>query len=487
MQTIIRVLNLARDAGTENELLAFIDEESNTCVVNGDLLGAGEWLTSRLNYAHGIDPDTVLAKVLALWASQGDLNFSPATLVDLVSNLQEFDRAALATAFVGLTARRPKVIGQRPELLRDLAFRLSGDIRKLFAIAESRPSEISEKAAVMLGGMIATAADALKLFQNSKCISARAPAMELLKRLRQLKPFVLVRERPLLSHADLLLGPGFREFCQSYERSDLQRVVLRLPDIRQQAQQALHIAANENSVIWHHLIKPIAHQLIAMTDEASRSCKLALTPSIRLASNVFKSDLSRESSVCMISARIMNDGVGSAVRVRLDPTIQGIKIASPREAFDLPAGAGRIIELECQVRERTTSSTPIAWLCADVSGQKYTFKEELRLEQQNAQPDWSALRDHPPYSVNPIKTRAKLFGRAAQLDRLLMRAAAGTSTFVWGQKRVGKTSLLQVIQEEISNKADFVCIFLRMGELVAMHEGQLAYTIASRLAAASRD
>jgi hypothetical protein len=486
MQTILRVLDLARDASTESELIAFIDEESNSCIGNGDLLGAGEWLASRLSYSLGIDPGAITAKVLALWASPGDLNFSPASMADLVSNLQEFDDMALATALVGLTLRRPKVIIQHPELLKDLSYRVSEDIRKLYSVDGIRPADVSERASILLAGMVTKAASALAIFQSAKCISARGPAMELLKLLRQLKPFLLVRERPLLSHADLLLGAGFREFCQSYERSEIQKVVLLLPDVRQQAQEALRLGPNEHSVIWQTLVKPIAAHLMVLTEEASRSCNVALKPSIRLSTNIFKSDLSRESSHSIVSARIINEGVGNATRVRLDPTITGVKVVSPREAFELPAGTDRIIELECEIQEETGSFTPIAWLCTDVSGQRYAFDDELRLEQQRAQPDWSALRDYPPYSVNPIKTRARLFGREAQLDRLLLRAAAGTSTFVWGQKRVGKTSLLQVIQEEISNKIKFTCVFLRMGELIAMHEGQLARTIATRLTAAVR-
>ncbi|HWY07296.1 MAG TPA: hypothetical protein VNY24_10575 [Candidatus Acidoferrales bacterium] len=350
MQTILRVLNLARDASSESELVAFIDEEGGSCVVNGDLLGAGEWLTSRLNYSLGIDPGSLTAKVLALWASSGDLNFSPSSLADLVSNLQEFDSMALSTALVGLLVRRPKLIVQHPELLKDLCYRLSGDVKKLFGVDGTRPSDVCDRASIVLGGMVSKAVDALAVFQSAKCISVRGPAMELLKLLRQLKPFLLVRERPLLSHADLLLGGGFREFCQSCERSEIRKVALLLVDVRQQAQEALRTRTNEHSVIWQTLIKPIASHLMVVTDEASRSCKVALTPSIKLSSNVFKSDLSKGTSHSIVSARIINEGVGNAMRVRLDPTIAGVKVVLPRDPFDLPAGTDRIIDLECEVR-----------------------------------------------------------------------------------------------------------------------------------------
>ena len=485
MQTIIRVLDLARDATNEHELVAFIDEESNSCVVSGDLLGAGEWLTSRLGHSLAIDPSAVAAKVLALWSSPGDLDFSPGSMADLIANLQAFDAGALSTALVGLAARRPRAIVNRPDLLKEVSYKLSEDVRKLFGVEGNRPADIVERAAISLGGMVAKAVSALNLFQASKCISARVAAMELLKVLRQLKPFVLVRERPLLSHADVLLGAGFREFCLNYERNDMQTVILRLPDVRQQAEAASRIAANENSTLWHILIKPLAAHLIDLTDEASRSYTLALTPSIKLTSTIFKYNLSAQDASCVVMARLINEGMGNATRVRLDPTLADVRVVSPKDPFQLPAGGDRIVELGCKIRTQPSFATPIKWLCTDVSSQRYEFTEEIRLEQQRQQPDWSVLRENPPYSVNPIKTRAKLFGREAQLDILLMRAAGGTSTFIWGQKRVGKTSLLQVIKEEISAKSKFACIFLRMGELIAMHEGQLAHTIATRLAVAA--
>jgi len=105
----------------------------------------------------------------------------------------------------------------------------------------------------------------------------------------------------------------------------------------------------------------------------------------------------------------------------------------------------------------------------------------LALEQQSAQPDWDDLRENPPYTLKPIKSRDQLFGRAQILEELTLNAAQGKSTFLWGQKRVGKTSLLQVLAAGLRKRPNFVCILLRMGELRGLHEGQIAYTIASRL------
>jgi hypothetical protein len=46
---------------------------------------------------------------------------------------------------------------------------------------------------------------------------------------------------------------------------------------------------------------------------------------------------------------------------------------------------------------------------------------------------------------------------------------------------VGKTFVVQVLERELRNTRGFVTVYLRMGELAALHEGQIAYTIADRL------
>jgi len=87
----------------------------------------------------------------------------------------------------------------------------------------------------------------------------------------------------------------------------------------------------------------------------------------------------------------------------------------------------------------------------------------------------------PPYSLRAISKSDKLFGRDAILHELILNAAQGKSTFLWGQKRVGKTSLLQVMLGELRSKSNYACVLLRMGELRGMHEGQIAHAVASRL------
>ena len=70
------------------------------------------------------------------------------------------------------------------------------------------------------------------------------------------------------------------------------------------------------------------------------------------------------------------------------------------------------------------------------------------------------------------------------LADLELQVSNETSTFLWGQKRVGKTSVLQVLAANVKDRGDIVCVVLRMGELAWLHEGQLGHRVATRLVAA---
>jgi len=143
MQTILRFLKLAQDAKTEADIVQLTEEEANSCVEAGDLLGAGEWLTSKLDYADDQNAEVTLAKVLALWASAGELSFSPINLKDLIANIPLFDRALLAAAVGCLAARRPKVLQKQENILRDLSFRIRDDLNKVFGLQEESPAKIA--------------------------------------------------------------------------------------------------------------------------------------------------------------------------------------------------------------------------------------------------------------------------------------------------------------------------------------------------------
>jgi len=84
MKTILDVLNLTDLRDDPSVLSDLIDDEATKCKNAGDLLGTGEWLTSKLLYSHQDQVEETLSKVIALWASPVELNRTMGTFVQSV-------------------------------------------------------------------------------------------------------------------------------------------------------------------------------------------------------------------------------------------------------------------------------------------------------------------------------------------------------------------------------------------------------------------
>jgi hypothetical protein len=66
LQTLIKQLKLNSGANNEAEIHEYLDQECKAALSKGDLLGAGEWLASTLDYDCDISTEQAAAHVLAL-------------------------------------------------------------------------------------------------------------------------------------------------------------------------------------------------------------------------------------------------------------------------------------------------------------------------------------------------------------------------------------------------------------------------------------
>ena len=165
-------------------------------------------------------------------------------------------------------------------------------------------------------------------------------------------------------------------------------------------------------------------------------------------------------------------GRGHAYDVSLQGAVAGIphlSLSEPAGPFDIAPGAEQL------VRIRLILSAPVEkiaanvnWICQTPFGREAVFADEIVVSQQVTEPNWEALIADPPYSLNPIRRPERLYGRDTVLRTLELVAMSASSKFVWGQKRIGKTSLLQVSAANLTHCSDTTCILLRMGEFARM-------------------
>jgi len=489
MKTILEVLNLT-DFVEDSELLAeLIEDEVTRCRNAGDLLGAGEWLASELAYVDEDHLEELFCKIVALWASPLEVKVLPSSMDELISRIDEFLPDEISVAFVAATAvlfhsQQKQAL---PKVIKDLAFRLQEHISDLFGVAPRRLEDLCKVAVARLEAVRADFLSAIESFLNTKCVTAKIASIDVVKKSHQLKRVTLAEEKAIISEIDILLGPNFRKFCESCERQETDRIIKRIPDLRDQAQRSISSPGHwANSTLWNMTVARIGRHILKLVDEATLKSEEAITPSLELASDVIKIDLSILDREMTFSCRLLNKGEGRASDITLETDLSrlplDIKILQPRGDFDVAGGSKQILTFEVILRSPlNTIRIPLKWKCQTLTGRSHVDEDLLIIEQQNVQPDWDNLMRHPPYTINPIKNLEELFGRDAILNQLMLHASAGTSTFLWGQKRVGKTSVLQVLAGELEKKGNFACIMFRMGQLAALHEGQIAHTIAERL------
>jgi hypothetical protein len=431
--------------------------------------------------------EAIVWKTAALWESPNASVSIPESLAQLTSRLHEFVPDNLAIAIVAAAARMRNARRGLPHGANDLVFKLADPLRRLFGTTTLRVSEVLSACVAKREALLSDVIAAVGNFVRSDCAGAKTGVVEVLRRSKLMKPVALPGERPILSELDMLLGPTFRAFCESCERRNATESAKFAPLLREQAIRArLNIGQKQNSTLWYECAEPVAKHIAELVDEESNQSEAATTPALKLATSVIKLDLSKVDREMKFSCRLTNRGRGLARDVEVTPELDGtpvdLKLVNPSTPFEVGGESDQIVTFALKLKEPCEFVTlSLRWHSTTLRGKHHIDKDTLTVSQQRTQPDWDRLRLDPPYLLNAVKTRDRLFGRDAILNHLVINASAGTSTFIWGAKRVGKTFVVQVLERELRNTRGFVTVYLRMGELAALHEGQIAYTIADRL------
>lgn len=117
-----------------------------------------------------------------------------------------------------------------------------------------------------------------------------------------------------------------------------------------------------------------------------------------------------------------------------------------------------------------TASLQLTWTNFDRTRKEKEFIEEF--EAQRSDIDWDSLTTKEPYSLEPVETESELIGRQDVLRQLIAQAQAKSmgSSYVFGQKRVGKTSVAKTLRTTLieantrANYLDFLVLYIQRGD-----------------------
>ncbi|MBR0739650.1 hypothetical protein JQ581_22205 [Bradyrhizobium liaoningense] len=465
-----------------------VDEEMTAAVDRGDFFLVGELVARRLELKTGIDPSAALARMVAAWSITKGPLIQPDSVSELVGRLDALPSESVALALVSAIRRLRKSEVRALDAASDLTFRVQKSIASAFGLEEKRsPNDTCTSAIAKLDEKLFETSAAVDRFLKTTPGTAKAASIELLKSSHNIQPLLISFERGFLRDLEVLIGPAFRKFCEAYERDDHAEVLRRAPELLDNIKR--HSPGPEDartsSSVWKEIISPVLSHLLALLEDATSRGAVVLAPVLKLRNSATKANLRVVDRDIILSFSLQNSGRGHATDISLqclDDVAQFTVLAEPVGPFDIPPGGEQLVRLQVLVGDPTdVLKIPVRWICQTPMGTEASFEDEIIVTQQVTEPNWEALVSDPPYSLNPIRRADRLYGRDTALQALNLAAMSGASKFVWGQKRVGKTSLLQVVATKLVERPDTTCLVLRMGELTSLHEGELGHLIARRL------
>ena len=164
--------------------------------------------------------------------------------------------------------------------------------------------------------------------------------------------------------------------------------------------------------------------------------------------------------------QVTNSGPGYAFDLQIEcEEIEGLAPCNPVNLGTLPPKHSSVIVLQTIV-ETETEEKPIvmgtlSWWNFDKSHQK---RDDFiyYLTPQPANLDWDMLKLQQPYSLEAINKAKDLVGRTRLMAQLDARLSADRieSSLIHGQKRVGKTSIAEVVQANFEYNPNYSAVLI---------------------------
>jgi hypothetical protein len=133
-------------------------------------------------------------------------------------------------------------------------------------------------------------------------------------------------------------------------------------------------------------------------------------------------------------------------------------------------------------------SGQLCWDNADRS--RGTAPVELELESQKADIPWAELAEREPYSLEPVSGEDELVGRSEMLSRLFSEARHQDvgSFFLYGQKRVGKTSIARTLAARLrASLVNYAVVSIEVGDYVSPDGSATVVNLGRRICVEVRD
>lgn len=172
-----------------------------------------------------------------------------------------------------------------------------------------------------------------------------------------------------------------------------------------------------------------------------------------------------------IELRIDNRAAGYAHNISIHLSCPDGKIQFEKDQLEYASITSSYMNIDFYAKvlyktENVIFFAKISW--ENFNNTKKENEYQFQLSSQRLDIDWDEISESEPFSLEYIETEENLIGRTDILKTLynLTKGNSIGSAFIYGQKRVGKTSIAKVLQSKIINskKEDLLTVYIETGE-----------------------
>ena len=283
------------------------------------------------------------------------------------------------------------------------------------------------------------------------------------------------------------------ETVQQFTASGPGSIISRLEETRQLLQEFRTRAESFGTAYSTRFAGGLADRLLAIVDSEFENGPYSKPARLVVSGVEKKYPLQTEGAAVNLAFALVNNGPGYALDVVAEAVVLGeLECIDGGERFLGRLGIESLVfEVPCVVtasEDRDLAEVVVRWTNHD--GSQGEITGEIEIAGQPQQIDWATLQYEDPYSAEPVTDRDGLVGRDDVLDGLIRRASFRSvgSSYVTGQKRVGKTSVVRTLESQLDLLDRGVpTVFLETGEFIQQTAAGTISELGRRICSAVRD
>ena len=267
---------------------------------------------------------------------------------------------------------------------------------------------------------------------------------------------------------------------------------------RDRAFDACDDFANEarsfGTVAANRILETLALQLKTAVATHFDSQEASKSPRLKCAPITKKYPLERPETVICVKIRITNEGAGPARDLRLDDIMSDACLAVETASIEIgtiQSGNSHVFDILARVVAPSTQASLLIQLSWSRLGGRAQEEREFTVAAQRGDVDWDTVEFTEPYSLEAVEPGDHLIGRRDELKHLVKLTNLQTvgSGFIYGQKRVGKTSLANAVEEHLTSSptTKWIVISKGSGDYVSGDATNTLRNLGEVLAQAMRD